>query len=55
MDDLYNRRINHQLNVLNKPLLSCNCYKTLNADLDSEWINCRLEGNRIQDLANRSL
>ena len=30
-------------------------YKTLNADLDSEWINCRLEGNRIQDLANRSL
>ena len=30
MDDSYNRRINHQLNVLNKPLLSCNCDKTLN-------------------------
>ena len=29
MDDSYNRRINHQLNVLNKPLLSCNCNKTL--------------------------
>ena len=26
----HNRRINHQLNVLNKPLLSCNCNKTLN-------------------------
>ena len=30
MDDKYNRRINHQLSVLNKPLLSCNCQKTLN-------------------------
>ena len=30
MDDSYNRHINHQLNVLNKPLLSCNCDKTLN-------------------------
>jgi len=30
MDDSYNRRINYQLNVLNKPLLSCNCDKTLN-------------------------
>ena len=29
MDDSYNRRINHQLNVLNRPLLSCNCNKTL--------------------------
>ena len=29
MDDTYNRRINHQLNVFNKPLLSCNCNKTL--------------------------
>ena len=29
MDDTYNRRINHQLNVLNKPLQSCNCNKTL--------------------------
>ena len=30
MDDTYNIRINYQLNVLNKPLLSCNCNKTLN-------------------------
>ena len=29
MDDTYHRRINHQLNVFNKPLLSCNCNKTL--------------------------
>ena len=28
MDDSYHRRINHQLNVLNKPLLNCNCSKT---------------------------
>ena len=30
MDDTYNILINHQLNVLNKPLLSCSCNKTLN-------------------------
>ena len=29
MDDTYHRRINHQLNVFNKPLLGCNCNKTL--------------------------
>ncbi len=28
MDETYNRPINHQLNVLNKPLLCCNCSKT---------------------------
>ena len=30
MDDTFNRCINSQLNVLNKPLLSFNCNKTLN-------------------------
>ena len=30
MNEKYNRRFNHQLNVLDKPLLSCNCNKTLN-------------------------
>ena len=30
MDDTYNILINHQLNVLNKPHLSCNCNKSLN-------------------------
>ncbi len=29
MDNTCYRRINHQLNVFNKPLLSCNCNKTL--------------------------
>ena len=29
MDDTYHRRINHQHNVLNKPLQSCNCNTTL--------------------------
>ena len=28
MDESFDRRINHQLNVLNKPS-SCNCNKTL--------------------------
>ena len=29
MADTYQSRINHQLNVFNNPLLSCNCNKTL--------------------------
>lgn len=32
---------------------SINFYKSLNADLDPEWINCRLEGDLIKELANR--
>jgi hypothetical protein len=40
MDDTYQRRINHQLNVFNKPLLSCNCNKTLTAKQKKMILGC---------------
>ena len=45
MDDTYHRRINHQLNVLNKPLQSCNCNKTIEnfANNDEVQIDVQLD------------
>ena len=34
---------------------SINFYKTINTDLDSEWINCRLEGDAIKELALKQI
>ena len=34
---------------------SINFYRTINTDLDSEWINCRLEGDAIKLLASKQI
>lgn len=34
---------------------SINFYKSINTDLDSEWINCRLEGDAIKQLAAKQI
>lgn len=44
------KRFEWQVLDWNKP--SIEFYKSLGTDLDGEWINCRLEGDSIQELAN---
>ncbi len=47
------KRFEWQVIDWNEP--SIKFYKSIKTDLDNEWINCRLEDNRILELANRTI
>jgi len=47
------KRFEWQVLDWNKP--SIKFYESLNADLDKEWINCRLEGEKLNHLNNKEV